>query len=166
MQFARPWWQALIAVAGPRQLAGPLVAILLAAAILAPHGAAAQTCTREDFELVVEQAGEALRTLNTANRPAFQDRLGQLREKRGWSHEAFVENAAPFVRDDTIVALDAKSAGLLAEINRLGEGGSAGDGKPDCTLLVPLRASLDGMVAAQTEKWRYMFTKLDAELAK
>lgn len=166
MQFARPWWQALIAVSGRRRLSASLAAALLLVAMVAPYGAAAQSCSREDFEVVVEQAGEALRTLNTANRPAFQDRLRQLREKRGWSHDAFVENAAPFVRDETIVALDAKSASLLAEINRLGEGGSAGDGKPDCTLLVPLRASLDGMVAAQTEKWRYMFTKLDAELAK
>lgn len=127
-------------------------------------GQAEAACTREDFEEIVEQATTALRSLASQNRPGFQDKLRLLREKRGWSHEQFVTAAAPFVRDDTIVALDQKSARLLADINRLGEGGSRASSEPDCSLLAPLRTSLEGMVSAQTEKWRYMFAKIDAEL--
>ncbi|MEZ5842892.1 MAG: hypothetical protein R3D27_04080 [Hyphomicrobiaceae bacterium] len=139
---------------------------LIWAAVLPLGPAHGQSCTREDFEQVVEQATGALRALTAANRPKFQERLRQLREKRGWSHEQFVAEAAPFVRDDTIVALDRTSNELLARINRLGEDGAGAAGAPDCGLLVALRASLDGMVAAQTEKWRYMFAKIDGELAK
>lgn len=127
---------------------------------------AASSCTRSDFELVVDEAGATLRSLTSKFRPPFQNKLRQLREKRGWSHDDFVDKAAPFVRDDTIVALDRKSGDLLASINAIGEGGSAGQGQPDCTLLLQLRASLEAMVAAQTEKWRYMFAKIDAELAR
>ena len=130
--------------------------------LLADQAAAA--CKREDFEEIVEQATTAPRTSASQNRPGFQEQLRLLREKRGWSHEEFVTAAAPFVRDDNIITLDQKSARLLADINRLGEGASRVASEPDCSLLAPLRTSLDGMVAAQTEKWRYMFAKIDAEL--
>ena len=51
---------------------------------------------------VVDEAAAALRDLNAKNKPAFQEKLRQLKDKRAWSHDEFLKEAAPFVRDDKI----------------------------------------------------------------
>ena len=63
-------------------------------------------CAKADFEAVVDDAAGALRDLNLQNKPAFQEKLRQLKDKRGWSHDAFLKEAAPFVRDDKIAVYD------------------------------------------------------------
>ena len=37
--------------------------------------------------------------------------------------------------------------------------------KPDCAVLLELRARMKVLVDTQTAKWAYMFQKIDAELA-
>ncbi|MGL4396189.1 MAG: hypothetical protein ACRCS9_06605 [Hyphomicrobium sp.] len=113
---------------------------------------------------MVEEAAGALRTLNAQNKPAFQDKLRQLKTKRGWSHDQFLEAAAPFVRDDKIGEFDLKTDELLSAISSMGQEGAAAK-SPDCALLLELRARMTVLVETQTEKWRYMFGKLDTELA-
>lgn len=125
----------------------------------------AQTCARTDFEAVVDDAAEALRKLNAENKPGFQERLRTLRAKRGWSHDEFLLNAAPFVQDDTIDAFDQRSQNLLSDIANLGEEGTA-TATPDCSLLTELRRKMQELVNAQTEKWEYMFKKLHDEIGK
>jgi hypothetical protein len=120
-------------------------------------------CEREDFVAVVEEAAGVLRKLNHEQRPAFQERLRELKEKRGWSHDKFMAEAVPFVQDDKITAYDASSADLLDKINSLGETGSAA-AKPDCAVLIDLRAYMKALVDTQKSKWEYMFGKLDAAL--
>jgi hypothetical protein len=124
---------------------------------------AQQVCAKADFEAVVDEAAAALRDLNAHNRPAFQDKLRLLREKRGWSQDQFLRQAEPFVRDDQIVEFDNRSQEFLARINSLGEEG-AGAKAPDCKLLAEVRAAMKGLVDTQTEKWGYMFAKLDRAL--
>jgi hypothetical protein len=121
------------------------------------------TCTKAEFEAVVEGAAGALRELNQKNRPAFQDKLRELKDKRGWSTEQFMAEAAPFVQDEKIADFDQTSGELLGRINSAGEGGG---NAPDCNLLASLRASMKQLVATQTAKWSYMFLKLDAALKK
>jgi hypothetical protein len=137
-------------------------------ALAAPvHVAQAQptTCVRADFETVVDLASETLRELNQKNSAQFQGRLRQLKEKRAWSHEQFLKEAEPFVADDKITAYNEQTEDLLARIN--GSGGSVSTtAKPDCKVLGELRANMRSLVDAQTEKWMYMFAKIDAELAK
>jgi len=131
------------------------------------HTAVAQQggCGRPDFEAVVETAASTLRDLTNKNKPGFQDKLRVLREKRGWTAEQFMREAAIYVQDDTIAELDRRSGDLLTRINTMGEAGASAKA-PDCKLLADLRAAMKGLVDAQTEKWTYMFTKLDKALGQ
>ena len=138
------------------------VAAWLAGAGLPAH---AQTCARADFEAAVGTASTTLREMTNRNTPDFQDRLRALKEKRGWSNEEFVKAAAPLVADDRIAEFDQKSAEYLMQINNLG-GEGAGTATPDCRLLETLRTNMSALVETQTQKWAYMFGKLDAELAR
>lgn len=122
-------------------------------------------CQKSDFEAVVDEAAAALRDLNLKNKPAFQEKLRQLKDKRSWSHDQFLKEAAPFVRDDQIAVYDKQSEDLLATISSMGEEGSAAK-TPDCGLLLELRAHMKVLVETQTSKWSYMFDKLDKELWK
>jgi hypothetical protein len=130
---------------------------------------AADTCDRADFETVVTKASDTLRDLTAEKKPAFQTKLRGLMEKRGWTYDQFVKEAGPLVADDRVTAYDQSSADLLAKINRMGEAGrsdAAPGSPPDCALLNDLRATMTELVATQTEKWAYLFTKLDAESAR
>jgi len=129
--------------------------------------AAAQTpnCSKGDFEAVVDDAAAALRDLNAKHKPAFQDKLRQLKDKRGWTHDQFMKEGAPFVQDPAIAAFEGKSLELLDTISAQGQEGSESK-IPDCALLTDLRGRMATLVQIQTEKWTYMFGKIDAELAK
>ena len=146
-----------------RHLSG-LIALLVALAAPLP-GLAQAACTRADFEAVVDEAAAALTTLNHENTPKFQARLRQLKDKRGWSHEQFLGEAAPFVRDDAIAGFDQKSEDFLARITQAGQS-QATAASLNCGLLVELRGSLANLVTTQKAKWTYMFEKINAELAK
>lgn len=121
------------------------------------------TCTKADFEAVVNQAGVALRDLNQENTPLFQAKLRQLKDKRSWSNDQFLKEAEPLVRDEVIAAHDKKSEELVARIT--GEG-QAGPATPDCAHLAELRTALKVLVETQKAKWAHMFAKLEKELAK
>lgn len=137
----------------------------IASAILpAPAADTVAACSKEDFEGVVEQAAGSLRDLNSKNRPVFQEKLRQLRDKRHWSHDEFIQNAKPYVKDDSMTVYDQKSDELLSAIASMGEEGAATD-KPDCTLMQKLREQMKLLVETQSAKWEYMFKKLDAALA-
>lgn len=158
---------------------GPLLAGCAIAFLLAGHASAQTadavppaplTCVKADFEAVVDQAGEALRNLNQEKKPEFQDRLRQLKDKRGWSHDEFLKAAAPFVKDDQIDIYDTQSNALLEQISTMGQetadATSASSKTPDCAILLELRAQMNVLVDTQNAKWAYMFGKLDAELQK
>lgn len=123
----------------------------------------AQVCGKSDFEAVVDDAAGALRDLNMQNKPAFQEKLRQLKDKRGWSHDVFLKEAAPFVRDDKIAVYDQESERLLADISTLGQEGAEAP-TPDCALLADLKQRMKTLVDTQTAKWSYMFQKLGAAL--
>lgn len=126
---------------------------------------AGDSCARGDFEAVVDAAGTSLRQLNADNRPTFQAKLRQLKDKRGWSHDQFLAEAAPFVQDDKIAVFDRTSQTLLGEIAVMGQEGSEAS-SPDCALLAALRERMEKLVDAQKQKWAYMFAKIDQSLAK
>ena len=140
--------------------------IVLAAHAIAPAYAQEVTaCARAEFESVVDDAADALRELNNNNRPSFQDKLRALKEKRGWSNDQFLVEAAPYVKDEQIDVFDEKTNDLLAKISAMGQEGSTAK-VPDCTVLADLRGLMAVLITTQTEKWAYMFQKLETELAK
>ena len=145
---------------------GILVVTALLAALSSGRAALAQApqCSKGDFEGVVDEAAGALRTLNQQNTPTFQGKLRQLRDKRGWSNDQFLKEAAPLVRDDTIAGFDQKSEDFLLRITTGGQTGASE--APDCALLAELRATMKKLVETQQAKWAYMFAKIDKELGK
>lgn len=160
-----------ISSAGTRKRVAFVAALGMAATVASPvlcHTAWAQepaVCTKAEFESAVDEAAMALRDLNNHNRPNFQTRLSELKEKRGWSDDQFLKEAAPFVQDDKIAVFDEETNKLLASISTMGtEGASASE--PDCAMLAELRSLMKVLIDKQAEKWAYMFEKLDAELAK
>jgi hypothetical protein len=142
-------------------------AALLLALLGAARGAWPQAlaCTKADFEAVVNQAGAALRDLNQQNTPLFQTKLRQLKEKRNWSSDEFLQQAEPLVRDEEIVGFDKKSEELVARIAGAGQS-EAAPAAPDCTLLADLQEALKMLVETQKAKWTHMFAKIEQELAK
>ena len=138
---------------------------MLAAVSVLSAAVRAQSCSRDEFETVVGEAATALRDLNLKNKPAYQGKLRQLKEKRGWSQETFLAEAAPLVQDEKIAAFDQRSSELLTRINTMGQEGTA-TAQPNCALLGELRRHMADLVTAQQEKWAYMFGRIDGELAK
>lgn len=138
--------------------------LAICASVLSAHAQPA-TCSRTEFEAVVGAAAGTLRDLTQKNTPAFQGKLRHLKDKRGWSHEQFLAEAAPFVQDEKIAELDGKSEELLNRIVSMGQEGASAK-TPDCTLLAQLKDIMQGLVDTQQAKWSYMFGKLESELAK
>ncbi len=140
------------------------VAVIFVSAFVGAAAAQAQgSCSKADFEAVVDEAAAALRDLNAKHKPEFQERLRQLKTRRGWDHDTFMREAAPFVQDDRITEFDQQSSDFLARISSLGAEGAAAS-MPDCKLLVEVQANMKGLVEAQKAKWSYMFDKLGREL--
>ncbi len=140
-----------------------------AAQTIEPLAAVPQTCTKAEFEAVVDDAAEALRNLNQKKKPDFQDLLRQLKDKRGWTHDEFLKAAAPFVKDDQIDVYDNTSNALLEKISEMGQDGTGTkqqNAKPDCAVLIGLHEQMKVLVQTQNTKWDYMFSKLNAELQK
>lgn len=146
-----------------RRIGSILAGLTVLLTLLVP--ARALSCSRADFEAVVDEAAAALRDLNLKNRPVFQEKLRDLKEKRGWSHDQFLKEAVPFVKDEKIEVYDQSSGDLLDEISRTGQEGAEAS-TPDCALLEDLRSRMKKLVEIQTEKWAYMFSKLEAEIGK
>src|SRR6476620_2387412 len=143
-----------------------VMGLLLAPASIASQARAqAASCSKGDFESVVDQAAASLRDLTRQNTPQFQAKLRQLKDKRAWSNDQFMKEAEPFVRDDAIAGYDQKSEEFLARITSGGQSQSA-SAKPDCALLLELRAAMKALVDTQRSKWSYMFDKLDKELTR
>jgi hypothetical protein len=122
-------------------------------------------CDKSQFEAVVDEAGAALRALNQNHKPVYQEKLRALKDKRGWSNDQFMTEAAPLVKDEKIDGFDQTSNTLLSDISGRGEE-EASAKTPDCALLLELRAKLKLLVDTQTQKWAYMFDKISAEMAK
>ena len=123
------------------------------------------TCTKSDFEAVVDEATQVLVAINNENKPKFQAKLRALKDKRGWTQDQFLKEAAPFVRDRETIRFDRQSEQLLAELTTLGEEGAGSADAPDCNLLQRLDQTMKSLVQAQQAKWDYMFKKVDAALA-
>lgn len=148
-----------------RSLARWPAAALVLALTMAATPTTAQTCGRGDFEQVVQEAASTLTSLNQKNKPAMQERLRKLRDKNSWTPDMFAKEAGPLVRDDTTDGFDKRSEELLARITAMGQDGATSEA-PDCKLLGELKGAMQGLVEAQTQKWSYLFAKLDAALAK
>jgi hypothetical protein len=128
------------------------------------EGAAAQTCTREDFAKAVNGAGVALRQLNAENAPRLQAKMRQLKSKMNWPDVGFEEKAYQALQDERVSALDAEANDRLARIDTLGT--ISPTGEPDCGKLQELSAASLELQATVKAKTSYMLSKLDQMLGE
>jgi hypothetical protein len=154
------WWDTGL---GPGFGAGIVGALVLAFVPAAAQEAMHAACTKAEFETVVDEAAASLRELTAKNKPAFQDKLRALKDKRNWSDDELVKEGAPFVKDAEIEVFEKKSNTLLGKITSMGEAGAK---TPDCDRLAQLHGVMKELVETQAAKWAYMFAKLEAELGK
>lgn len=140
-----------------------LAAIVLSALCVLPEPGLAESCRKEEFAAVVDEASAVLRKLNDDNTPSFQAGLRKLKEKMGWTDAEFIDKARPFVQDETILGYDEAAAQLLVEINTFGD--TSGATAPDCGVLAKLKQSMTRLVEVMEAKWTYMFKKLHDALA-
>jgi hypothetical protein len=130
--------------------------------LAALEGAAAQTCTREEFAKAVNSAGAALRRLNAENAPRLQEKMRQLKTKMGWPDVGYEEKAFQLMQDERIASLDAMANERLARIDALGT--IAPSAEPDCSKLQALEAASLELQATVKTKANYMLARLDQML--
>ncbi len=135
-----------------------LAALLLACA---PHGAVA--CTADDFAAAVDKSGASLRAFNAQALPKLQEKLKQLKEKKGWNDADYEEKALESVRDDRTAKLDAQAEDLILKIDTLGR--PPADAPPDCAKLAELDAASLELLAVMKTKSTYTLAKLDTAAA-
>ena len=139
----------------------PLLLLLAGLSLAAAAPARSQTCTPEDFAAAVDNAGASLRTFNTQNAPRLQEKLRQLKAKRGWSDTEFEERSIDLLHDARIEELDRQANDILGRIDTLG---AAPQGTPDCNKLADLQAASVELLATMRAKSTYMIGRLDAIL--
>lgn len=131
--------------------------------ILAQSAADAATCTADDFAAAVDKSGAALRAFNAEALPKLQDKLKQLKEKRGWAGADDEEKALAAVRDERTAKLDTDAEDLIIKIDTLGR--PPEKGPPDCSKLAELEAAGLELLAVMKAKSNHTLAKLDAAIA-
>jgi hypothetical protein len=143
-----------------RSISSVLVAIV---AIAAMQTSAHAACKAEDFAVAVDKSGAALRAFNAEALPKLQDKLKQLKEKKGWSDSEYEEKASTAIRDERMSKLDAEAEDLIIKIDQLGRPEEAGP--IDCAKLTELEAAGLELLAVMKAKSTYTLSRLDAAIA-
>jgi hypothetical protein len=151
---------------------------LIVAMPFASGAALAETCDQAAFTAVVDEARGRLEALNAENKQQFQQKLGELREKHGWTKDDFVKNARPLVKDAEIASFDARHEELLTKVPSIGQtdqpvatlagiapaAEQASDSR--CIMLGELRSLMGQVIENTRAKWAYMHGKTDAALTQ
>lgn len=128
------------------------------------QAAEAQTCTREAFRKIVDDAGAALRQLHATTQPQVQAGFRRLKEKNGWSEDDYLDKANEFLVDDKTEAFDAKASELLSKLDKLADDTPAAPGA-DCPRLTELEATSLELQATVRAKTTYILRRLDQAAA-
>jgi hypothetical protein len=127
-------------------------------------------CEQAAFAAAVSEAGATLSAMNEENKKAFQGKLLALKAREGWTDADYPAKATPFVKDETIAALDEGNKALLAKVPQLGGAtdfalaGAAGLPDKRCAMLGELRGLMAKVVENTRSKWAHMLAKLDTAL--
>lgn len=144
-----------------RSISSGLLALLTS--ILVQGAAYAAACTADDFAVAVDKSGAALRAFNGEALPKLQDKLKQLKDKKGWTDADYEEKALGSVRDERTSKLDADAEDLILKIDTLGR--PPEKGPPDCSKLAELQAAGLELLAVMKAKSTYTLSNLDAAIA-
>ncbi len=142
-----------------RSISSVLLAAAVSALALQPAHA---DCKPEDFAAAVDKSGAQLRAFNAEALPKLQDKLKQLKDKKGWSDADYEDKAMASVRDERTAKLDADAEDLIIKIDQLGR--PPEKGPIDCAKLTELEAAGLELLAVMKAKSTYTLSKLDAAI--
>jgi hypothetical protein len=149
----------------PSRRRGHRLAGLVALALTCAAGSVcAATCTADDFAAAVDRSGASLRAFNAEAMPKLQDKLKQLKARKGWNDADYEEKGMNSLRDERSAQLDSEAEGLILQIDELGRPPT---GAPlDCGKLTELDDTGQKLLQVMKAKSDYTLAKLDAQLAE
>jgi hypothetical protein len=123
-------------------------------------GQAAQQCDSRAFGVQVDQAAQALRTLNRESERRFHERLEALSKKMGWTEAQKADKAAAAMDDSKLEAFNSDIEELVAKLDALS---ATPNSEVSCTRLTELRAVQEKLVAVMGHKSGFILAQLEAE---
>jgi hypothetical protein len=126
-------------------------------------GFAAQTCDARAFGVQIDQAAQALRTLNREAETRFHNRLEALAKKQGWSEAQKADKAAAAMDDAKLEGFNNDIEELASQLDRLS---ATPNSEVSCPRLNDLKAVQEKLVAVMGQKSGFILAQLEAEGTK
>jgi hypothetical protein len=123
-------------------------------------GQAAQQCDSRAFGVQIDQAAQALRTLNRESERRFHERLEALSKKKGWTEAQKADKAAAAMDDSKLEAFNGDIEELVAKLDSLS---ATPNGDVSCPRLNELRTVQEKLVAVMGQKSGFILAQLEAE---
>ncbi len=126
-------------------------------------GRAAQTCDARAFGVQIDQAAQALRTLNRESERRFHDRLEALAKKHGWTDAQKADKAAAAMDDAKLEAFNSDIEELASQLDALS---ATPNSEVSCTRLGELKTVQEKLITVMGQKSGFILAQLEAEGAK
>jgi hypothetical protein len=123
-------------------------------------GQAAQQCDSRAFGVQIDQAAQALRTLNRESERRFHERLEALSKKKGWTEAQKADKAAAAMDDSKLESFNSDIEELVTKLDALS---ATPNSDVSCTRLSELRAVQEKLVAVMGQKSGFILAQLEAE---
>jgi hypothetical protein len=126
-------------------------------------GRAAQSCDARAFGVQIDQAAQALRTLNHESEKRFHARLDVLAKKHGWTDAQRADKAAAAMDDAKLEAFNNDIEELASQLDALS---ATANSDVSCNRLGELKTVQEKLVAVMGQKSGFILAQLEAEGAK
>lgn len=126
-------------------------------------GRAAQSCDAKAFAVQIDQAAQALRTLNRESEKRFHDRLEALAKMHRWTDAQKADKAAAAMDDAKLEAFNTDIEEFAGRLDALS---ATPNGEISCTRLGELKAVQQKLIAVMGQKSGFILAQLEAEGAK
>ena len=126
-------------------------------------GRAAQSCDARAFGVQIDQAAQALRTLNHESEKRFHGRLDVLAKKHGWTDAQRADKAAAAMDDAKLEAFNNDIEELASQLDALS---ATANSDVSCNRLGELKTVQEKLVTVMGQKSGFILAQLEAEGAK
>ena len=126
-------------------------------------GRAAQGCDARSFGVQIDQAAQALRTLNRESERRFHGRLETLAKTHGWTDAQKADKAAAAMDDAKLEAFNNDIEELASQLDALS---ATANSDVSCTRLGELKTVQEKLIAVMGQKSGFILAQLEAEGAK
>jgi hypothetical protein len=136
------------------------IALIMA---LPSAGRAAQGCDARAFGVQIDQAAQALRTLNHESERRFHDRLEVLAKKNGWTDAQRADKAAAAMDDAKLESFNNDIEELASRLDTLS---ATPNSDVSCGRLGDLKSVQEKLITVMGQKSGFILAQLEAEGAK